>query len=759
MRSRLLVVCLALGVVGTSLACSRNPDRVKRAYLESGNRYFDEHKYPEAIIEYKNALQQDPLFGEAHVKLAECYRIKGDIGGAAHEYVRAADALPEDLDVQVNAASFLVLVGQFEESKARAQKILKRSPKNFQAQLILADSLAGLKDFRTAMKEFQEAVDLEPSSASARQSLAMTQLALGQQKEAADAFAKAVEMAPQSPQAYLSLASFQWITGQLPDAERSLTKVLELDPKNALAHRGLATLFVATGRMPEAESHLRALADQDTSPGATDRLSLADYYISMNRLDAAVQVLEPLTKQGDAAAAAATRAAAIKYVRDGAAEGNRAIDEVLAKHPHSTVALVLKSRFRVAEGHLDEALKFAQSAVQSDPQSVPARYLEGTIYRALKQPAKAAESFGEVLRLNPRATPAQIQLAELNLQQGKAAAAVQLADEAARRVPGDQAIQLTLLRTLMANGQLDRANSVAHDLLAKNPNAAVLHDASAQISLARGDRGSARKSFARALELQKSDLQAVEGLARLDLADRNPVAAKARLDDVLSRAPKNPAVALLAARVYGASGDTARAEQKLRDAIQLDPSALDPYILLGELYGSQHRLAEARQTFQSILKMQPDSVPINTIVGILYSFEGNRAEAKRQYERVLKIDPHATAAANNLAFIYADEGGNLDMALQLAQSAKQKLPTSPEVADTIGWVYVKKSMPSLAVQQLQQAADGAPNNAMIQYHLGVALTKSGDVVRGRQALQRALKLNLAPAAADDARRLLAERNS
>ncbi len=80
------------------------------------------------------------------------------------------------------------------------------------------------------------------------------------------------------------------------------------------------------------------------------------------------------------------------------------------------------------------------------------------------------------------------------------------------------------------------------------------------------------------------------------------------------------------------------------------------------------------------------------------------------------------------------------------------------MADTVGWVYLKKSLPSLAVQQLQQAADAAPGNAMIQYHLGVALTKAGDAARGRQALERALRLNLAAPAATDARQMLG-RNS
>src|SRR3954462_159254 len=157
-----VVVCLTLGIaLSSTLGCARYPDRVKRAYLESGNRYFDEQKYSEAIIEYKNAIKEDPTFGEAHRKLAECYRFKGDVPAAAPEYVRAADAMHDDLDTQIDAASFMLLVGQFDEAKARAQKILQRSPKNLRAQLILADSLAGLKDFNPAMKEFQEAVTLD----------------------------------------------------------------------------------------------------------------------------------------------------------------------------------------------------------------------------------------------------------------------------------------------------------------------------------------------------------------------------------------------------------------------------------------------------------------------------------------------------------------------------------------------------------------------------------------------------------------------
>ena len=59
------------------------------------------------------------------------------------------------------------------------------------------------------------------------------------------------------------------------------------------------------------------------------------------------------------------------------------------------------------------------------------------------------------------------------------------------------------------------------------------------------------------------------------------------------------------------------------------------------------------------------------------------AEAKVKYEKVLSLNSHAGVAANNLAWIYAASDGNLDMALQLAQTAKAQLPDRPEVNDTL----------------------------------------------------------------------------
>jgi tetratricopeptide (TPR) repeat protein len=138
---------------------------------------------------------------------------------------------------------------------------------------------------------------------------------------------------------------------------------------------------------------------------------------------------------------------------------------------------------------------------------------------------------------------------------------------------------------------------------------------------------------------------------------------------------------------------------------------------------------------------------------MLFEAEGNLAKAKEQYEAVLRIDPSAAVASNNLAYLYAQEDTNLDVALSLAQNAKAKLPDAPEVSDTLGWVYLKKGLASLAVPQLEDAATKLPKNGVVHYHLGVALAKVGDVARSKKSLELALTLPIDSATAAEARKL------
>jgi tetratricopeptide (TPR) repeat protein len=179
------------------------------------------------------------------------------------------------------------------------------------------------------------------------------------------------------------------------------------------------------------------------------------------------------------------------------------------------------------------------------------------------------------------------------------------------------------------------------------------------------------------------------------------------------------------------------------------------YAMLGQLYGSQNKLDAARANFEQLAAKKPNSVAAHTILGVLGEAMGNRAEARKQYEEVMKIDSSAPVAANNLANIYADEGGNLDVALQLAQAAKRRLPDNPAITDTVGWIYYKKGLPGLAIPLFEDALAKTPDSPTFRYHLGLALLKTGDKAKARAALEMVLKNSPQAPEAAEARKALA----
>jgi tetratricopeptide (TPR) repeat protein len=146
MRKALLLALLPLMVVSGIAGCSRDPEKAKRAYVASGEKYVAQKKYAEAAIEFRNAVAIDPRFGEARFKLAAALEAGGDALGALGEYVRAADLMPTDPKVQLAAGQRLLIAGKYPEARARASAILQRDPKDVTGLILMGNALAGLKD-------------------------------------------------------------------------------------------------------------------------------------------------------------------------------------------------------------------------------------------------------------------------------------------------------------------------------------------------------------------------------------------------------------------------------------------------------------------------------------------------------------------------------------------------------------------------------------------------------------------------------------
>ena len=93
-----------------------------------------------------------------------------------------------------------------------------------------------------------------------------------------------------------------------------------------------------------------------------------------------------------------------------------------------------------------------------------------------------------MLRINPRATAAQVQLAMLQAQT-KPAESVRTAEEATRNDPTSLAARLALVRSLTAARDFARAEREMAKLRADYPNVAAVHSQDATAGHAQEGRG------------------------------------------------------------------------------------------------------------------------------------------------------------------------------------------------------------------------------------------------------------------------------
>ena len=738
-------VCVAALLVGCS-----DPERTKKEHFDNAERFMAADKVQEAIVEYRNALRDDPRFGEARFKLAEAYAVSGNANQAFREFVRAADLMPQNNEAQIRAATYLIAAGSFEDAKTRIQPVIDRDPTNAQAQLVLGNALMGLKDLDGAIREIEEAIKLDPERGYAYSSLAAARLAQGDRSQAKAALEKAVEVEPNSTRARLALAYFHWATNDVVGAEEAYKRAVAINPKDNLANRSIAAFYAGTNRPQMAEPYLKSLADTGNTAAV---LQLADFYMALRRTADAAALLTPLSKDPAQASEAEVRLAAIAYAGSDRAKGHALVDAVIGREPRNVRALLMKAQWLRAEGKPREALERAQAAVKSEPNSAETHFALGMVQADLRMRKEAIAEFGEVLRLNPRASRAQVFLSRLNLIEGEPDSAVTFAEGALTNAPRDPEARLSLVRGLLGRRDVARAEQELAPLLKAFPQIGTLHAVDGNVKVRKKDYAGARKAFVRALELAPKSTEALAGLVSLDLFEKKPADARARVDQRLAQEPNSVELLMLASQVYSNQRDFTRAEASLRKAIQSDAGTSRAYSMLASVLLAAGKLDAARTEFDQMAQRDSKDVAAATMAAMIVHSQGKRADAKKRYEAIINATPTATVAANNLAWIYQEDGEKLDDALRLAQSAAARMPNSAEVRDTIGMIYYKKELPALAISAFERSVEQSPDNPDYHYHLAMAFAKAGDTRRAREAAQQAIKLK--PDFAD-AQKLLAQ---
>jgi tetratricopeptide (TPR) repeat protein len=710
---------LLLVVMSLLAGCGRSPEAKKARHLERGDRYFQQEKYREAVLEYRNVVRIDSGNAQAIRQLGLAHYHLGEMGNAGRYLLRIQELEPENLEARLKLGTLYLVGGRPEEAVREAEFVLERDQKSLEGLVLLAGGARTPQQVEAAVRRLEAA-------RAALSERARFHLAIGG----------------------LYLQKGDWAA-----AERAFREAAAREPKSAEPHLALASLYVSRRDTSLAESEYK-LAAQIAPMGSPARVKLADFYLLLGRRDEARSTLNEITEAAPDYLPAWRRLGELAFTGRKFEEAGRAAAVVLKKNPSDLDALFLTGRIHLAKRETVLATEDFRKVLSLEPNSAPARHHLALAHLQAGNVQQARSELRETLKVAPTFLEASLLLAQLDIQTGAVRPAIGDLEKLIARQPDALAAYALLVTGHLAARDPVRAATTARALMKAAPRDPRGPHLLGVALLAEGQRAEAGDQFARALSLSPGFVEPLSQLVSLDLAARQSDVALARVTKQTTIVPQSAAHQMLLSQVHVARNEFRGAEAALLKAAELDPRLTGPYLGLGQLYARTGRHEEALAKLNEALRNNPQDPNLVMASGVIYELAGDIPKAREAYERVLAINPRFAPAANNLAWIHSEHGGEREKALALAQTAKDVAPDDPRISDTLGWILYRRGAYQRALALLQESAAQLPDNPQVQYHLGMAYAQVGNQANARKALTLAVDSPVNFQGKEDARKML-----
>ena len=770
---------LAAAALLTLVSCSRDPNVVKRRYLESGNRYFDRGKYKEAAIMYADALQKDRLWGPAHYKLGLTWIKTGNLGGAVGELHKAIERLPRDSpdhwDATVKICEIYLAAEQardsapmMAETEGYIKELLAHDSNSSDGHRLNGDLnfararqdlTTGRQDegsalLDTAEAEYEKANAIKPGQTIVVMQMARVATAKHKFDEADKIYRQIIDKDKTYQPAYNELYRLQVLGERNMDAgEQTLKLGYRNNPKAYTFLTSLAMQYSFQGRKDDMFKVLQQIKSLKDFPDGY--LAVGDFYRRLGDTDAATkEYREGQSRDPKRKTLYQKRIVEAFMARGKASEAEEINRQILKDNPQDSFAKEVEGSLLLDRGDVAGAMVDLQGAVTADPKNPANHYRLGLAHkaRAISDRSVAAgeieqarQEFERALAIRPDFVLARLDLARIEIAKGDYEGAMKTAAQALKDDPSNLSAKIIESAALLGQKKIAEARQLLESVRAQSPNSPDVVYQLGGVSLIEKKYKEADQEFRRAYDLSPNNMRGLTGMVETDLEQNKSDAAIQTLKDEISKNPERSEMRLLLADVEVRVGkfDEAVADyQAVVDKMGKNSKARARiFVRLGETYRRKGDLANAIQAFQKARELTPDDVLVLAELALVLDAAQHWSEAMKVYEAAIKLAPNDAVSLNNDAFLIAEHGGDLDLALTRAQRATQLLPKFPEVADTLGWIYLKKNLSDQAIDLFKRNVAQQPNSSTYRYHLGMAWYQKGDKTQARQALVEALKYN------------------
>jgi len=523
------------------------------------------HKPDEAMEILKSgtdSLQKDDA--QLLAIIGEAASVGGDTQLGVDYLQRAKKIQPNNSGIRAELAKVYLSQGTYDKAIQELETISGNANENEQAKRLLIYTYLRKQDFSEARKTTQALIKDSPDNPAWWVVLGGVELIAGNRDEARKNLNKALSIRANFAPARLNLARLELEDGQLLNASHQFETVLEAEPKNGAALLGMAQIAEKSGDTKQALDWLEK-ARQSDKDAIVPRLVLGRYYLRNEKYDQALVIAKEAF----------------------AADGNN----IQVLRMLALTYIKLKQE--------DEALNTYQRVAKKDPKNPQWQYEIGNIYSGSKRFEQARLSYNKALQLNKEFLPAMVNLAGVDIQQGKFDNALKKSEQIKNQFPkssagfmvaGDVYVQekkmqqaqkeyiagfnlepslVFVNKIFLASGALNdytKSVEVSNQWLTTHPDDLTAHMYLGLAYQYLNQSDKAEQAFEKVLESDPKNVMALNNLAFL-LINSNNKRALQYADQARQLAPNNFAVMDTYGWVLTVGGDARQGAEVLQNAL------------------------------------------------------------------------------------------------------------------------------------------------------------------------------------------------
>lgn len=664
--------------------------------ITSSKAYLAKNDTKAAVIQLKNALQQNPKLAEARFLLGSALFESGDLAGAEVE-LRKALELKHPADEVVPVLARTLLAG------GKAKKLLEEFGKT---KLAPGEPLAALSI-----------------------SLAAANTSLGNRDTARELLTEALATKPDYLPALLADIRETAANKDLPGARSKIDALLLKNPNNAEALLMKGGLLSIDGDAGGALTEYRKAIEAKPTFLAAHSATIAAL-LQANKLDDAVIQLEGLKKVAPKHPQTFYFDAQVNYQRKEFKSARESVQQLLRISPNNPLALQLAGAIEYqlrsylqAETYLAKALQIApgltlarrlliashlragqpgkalddlQPVLGSIDKDSALLALAGEVYLQHGEPNKAAEYLAKASKLEPENASKKTSLAMAHMAQGNSENALQELEQISVSDKGITA-DLALIAAYLRNNQLDKALKAIDGIEKKQPDNPATYNLRARALLAKKDMDGARKSFEKALSVNPTFFPAVASLASLDILNKKPDDARKRFETLLAVDPKNTQALLAIAELKAANGGTPdEISSAIGKAISASPSEIAPRLALIQYHLKNKDIKKALGAANEAATSIPDKAEILDALGRTQQLSGDLNQAQITYGKLSSLQPASPLPLLRLAEVqFANK--NKDEGIKSLKKALEIKPDNLDAQRALVQVAMENKNPSNAL--------------------------------------------------------------